>query len=159
MVAAIVLAALGGLIIGSFLNVVAYRLPRGESLSHPPSRCPSCEAPIRPYDNVPVLSWLLLRGRCRHCKARISARYLVVELLTGALFLACYAYFGLTLAALKYCVLGFLLLGLIFTDAETFLLPDKMTLPGLAIGILFSLIVPVNDLASQLLSGAVSLPL
>ena len=74
-------------------------------------------------------------------------------------FLACYAYFGLTLAALKYCVLGFLLLGLIFTDAETFLLPDKMTLTGLGIGIIFSLIVPVNDLASQLLSGTVSLPL
>ena len=69
-----------------------------------------------------------------------------MEILTGALFLACYAYFGLTLAALKYCILGFLLLGLIFTDAETYLLPDKMTLPGLAIGIVFSLFVPVNDL-------------
>src|SRR6266516_5714341 len=159
MVAAIVLAALGGLIIGSFLNVVAYRLPRGESLSHPPSRCPSCEAPIRPYDNVPVLSWLLLRGRCRHCKARISARYLVVELLTGALFLACYWHFGLTLAMLKYCVFGFLLLGLIFTDAETKLLPNKLTLTGLGLGLVFSLLVPVNDLASQLLPGVVPLPM
>src|SRR5258708_20117429 len=85
MIAAIVLAALGGLIIGSFLNVVAYRLPRGESLAHPPSRCPSCGAPVKPYDNVPVLSWLLLRGRCRACGAAISARYPVVEALTGAL--------------------------------------------------------------------------
>ena len=72
MVAAIVLAALGGLIIGSFLNVVAYRLPRKESLSHPPSHCPRCDTPIKPYDNIPVLSWLLLRGRCRHCGAPIS---------------------------------------------------------------------------------------
>jgi leader peptidase (prepilin peptidase)/N-methyltransferase len=104
------------------------------------------------------LSWLVLRGRCRNCKVRISPRYLIVELLTGALFLACYAHFGLTLATLKYCVFGFLLLGLIFTDAETHLLPDKMTLPGLALGLLFSLLVPVNDLASQLLPGLFSLP-
>src|SRR5213078_4364265 len=108
--------------------------------------------------NVPVFSWLMLGGRCRNCKEGISPRYMVVEILTGALFLACYSHFGLTLSALKFCALGFLLLGLIFTDAETFLLPDKMTLPGLAIGILFSLLVPVNDLASQLLGGVVSLP-
>jgi leader peptidase (prepilin peptidase) / N-methyltransferase len=76
-------------------------------------------------------------------------------LLTGALFLGCYAYFGLTLATLKYCVFGFLLLGLIFTDAETKLLPDKLTLPGLALGLIFSLLVPVNDLASQLVPGII----
>jgi leader peptidase (prepilin peptidase)/N-methyltransferase len=80
-----VLAFIGGAIIGSFLNVVAYRLPRGESLSRPGSRCPSCETPIRPYDNVPVLSWLVLRGRCRACGARISARYPIVEAVTGLL--------------------------------------------------------------------------
>jgi len=91
---------------------------------------------------MPVLSWLLLRGKCRHCKGKISARYLFIEVLTGALFLGCYAYFGLTLATLKYCAFGFLLLGLIFTDAETKLLPDKLTLPGLALGLVFSLIVP-----------------
>ena len=110
------------------------------------------------YDNIPVLSWLILRGRCRNCKTPISPRYLIVELLTGAIFLACYAHFGATLATLKYCAFGFLLLGLIFTDAETQLLPDKMTLPGLALGLVFSLVVPVNDLASQLLPGLVSLP-
>src|SRR5947208_9880789 len=86
MVAAIVLAALGGLIIGSFLNVVAYRLPRGESLAHPPSRCPSCEAPVKPYDNIPVLSWLLLRGKCRSCGAPISWRYPAVEAITALLY-------------------------------------------------------------------------
>jgi leader peptidase (prepilin peptidase)/N-methyltransferase len=105
-----------------------------------------------------VLSWLILRGRCRHCQTQISPRYLLIELLTGGLFLACYWYFGLTLATLKYCVFGFLLLGLIFTDAETKLLPDKLTLPGLALGIIFSLMVPVNDLASQFLPGMVNLP-
>jgi len=83
---------------------------------------------------------------------------MVVEILTGILFLVCYAKLGLSLGALKCCVLGFLLLGLVFTDAETKLLPDKLTLPGLAIGLLFSLIVPVNDLASQILPGVISLP-
>ena len=91
-----------GLAFGSFLNVCIYRLPRDLSVIHPGSACPKCAQPIRFYDNVPILSWLILRGRCRHCKAPISPRYLVVELLTGALFLACYAYFGFTLATLKY---------------------------------------------------------
>src|SRR3954465_4659748 len=80
-----VLAGIFGTIIGSFLNVVAYRLPRKESLSHPPSRCPSCGAPVKPYDNIPGISWLLLRGRCRNCKAPISWRYPLVETGTGIL--------------------------------------------------------------------------
>ena len=147
-----------GLAFGSFLNVCIYRLPRDLSVVRPRSACPGCEHPISSYDNIPIASWLILRGRCRHCKTRISARYLIVELLTAAIFLTCYMHFGASLATLKYCVLGFLLLGLIFTDAETHLLPDKMTLPGLVLGLLFSLVVPVNDLASQLLPGIVSLP-
>jgi leader peptidase (prepilin peptidase)/N-methyltransferase len=147
-----------GLAFGSFLNVCIYRLPRDLSVVRPRSTCPGCGQLIRSYDNIPVLSWLILRGRCRSCKTSISPRYLIVEMLTGAIFLACYAHFGASLAAVKYCALGFLLLGLIFTDAETQLLPDKMTLPGLALGLLFSLVVPVNDLASQLLPGLVSLP-
>ena len=147
-----------GLAFGSFVNVCIYRLPRGFSVVAPRSACPQCKQPIAFYDNIPVLSWLILGGRCRHCKARISPRYLLIELLTGALFFACYWYFGLTLSTLKYCALSFLLLGLIFTDAETKLLPDKMTLPGLALGVIFSLFVPVNDLASQFLPGMVNLP-
>jgi leader peptidase (prepilin peptidase)/N-methyltransferase len=147
-----------GLAFGSFLNVCIYRLPRELSVVRPRSACPGCQTLIRSYDNIPVLSWLILRGRCRNCKIKISPRYLLVELLTGALFLACYAQFGPSLATLKYCALGFLLVGLIFTDAETQLLPDKMTLPGLGLGMAFSLVVPVNDLASQFLSGVVSLP-
>jgi leader peptidase (prepilin peptidase)/N-methyltransferase len=147
-----------GLAFGSFLNVCIYRLPRDLSVVHPRSACPGCDKPIAAYDNIPVLSWLALGGRCRNCKTRISPRYLIVEVLTGAIFLLCYAHFGSSLATLKHCVFGFLLLGLIFTDAETQLLPDKMTLTGLALGLVFSLAVPVNDLASQLLSGTLSLP-
>lgn len=148
-----------GLTFGSFLNVCIYRMPRGLSVTKPRSGCPNCNHPISFYDNIPVLSWLILRGRCRHCGARISARYMVVELLTGLLLLLCYAKLGFTLAALKCSIFGFLLLGLIFSDAETKLLPDKLTLPGLGLGLLFSLFVPVNDLATQLMLGMLSLPL
>jgi leader peptidase (prepilin peptidase)/N-methyltransferase len=148
-----------GLCFGSFLNVCIYRLPRELSVSNPPrSFCPHCEKQIASYDNIPVLSWLILGGRCRSCKAAISPRYLAIEVLTGVLFLACYLQFGLTLAGLKYCVFAFLLLGLIFTDAETKLLPDALTLPGIALGLAFSLFVPVNDLASQFLSNALTIP-
>jgi len=147
-----------GLAFGSFLNVCIYRMPLDLSVVRPGSACPHCKRAIAFYDNVPVLSWVMLGGKCRNCKARITPRYMVVELLTGGLFLACYSHFGLTLATLKYCTFGFLLLGLIFTDAETQLLPDKLTLSGLALGLAFSLFVPVNDLASQLLPGLISLP-
>jgi leader peptidase (prepilin peptidase)/N-methyltransferase len=145
-----------GLCFGSFLNVCIYRLPLGKSVVAPRSACPHCGDMIPLYHNLPVLSWLILRGKCRSCKQAISPRYLVVEVLTGLLFLGCYSHFGLTLAALKCVVLGYLLLGLIFTDAETKLLPDAMTLPGLALGIAFSLVVPVNDLASRIMPGLVS---
>ncbi len=147
-----------GLAFGSYLNVCIYRLPLGLSTVKPRSACPGCKQPIAFYDNLPVISWLLLRGRCRQCQVPISPRYLLIELLTAGLFLGCYAYGGFTLATLKYCVFGFLLLGLIFTDAETKLLPDAMTLPGLALGLIFSLLVPVRDVASEFLPGVVQLP-
>jgi leader peptidase (prepilin peptidase) / N-methyltransferase len=148
-----------GLMFGSFLNVCIYRMPRGLSVTRPRSSCPNCRNPIRFYDNIPVLSWLILRGRCRNCAARISPRYMVIELLTGLLLLLCYAQLGFTLAALKCSIFGFLLLGLIFSDAETKLLPNKLTLPGFGLGLLFSLFVPINDLATQLIAGVVSLPI
>jgi len=147
-----------GLAFGSFLNVCIYRLPLGLSVVRPGSACPACNHPIAFYDNIPVLSWLILKGHCRNCHAVISPRYLLVEMLTGLLFVACYWHFGWTLSTLKYCLFSFLLLGLIFTDAETKLLPDKMTLSGLALGGVFSLIVQVNDLASQFLPGMMNLP-
>ena len=149
-----------GLVFGSFLNVCIYRLPRDLSVSKPKrSACPHCQQQIGFYDNIPVLSWLVLHGRCRKCDAPISPRYLVVEIFTALLFLTCAWHFGPTLATIKYDALSFLLLGLIFTDAETKLLPDKLTLTGLALGIVFSVLVPVNDLASQFLPGVVSLPM
>jgi leader peptidase (prepilin peptidase)/N-methyltransferase len=148
-----------GLCLGSFLNVCIYRLPRGLSVVHPRSACPGCHAPIAAWDNIPVLSWLLLRGRCRHCRARIAARYAVVELLTALTFVAIFLTFGLSLVTLKFCVFGFLLLGLIFTDAETHLLPDKLTLPGLALGLLFSFFVPVDTLAARIFPFLAELPL
>jgi leader peptidase (prepilin peptidase)/N-methyltransferase len=137
-------AFLFGLCFGSFLNVCIYRLPRGLSVVSPRSACPQCHTPIAAYDNIPVLSWLILRGRCRQCKTRITPRYAIVELITGLLFLGVYLYFGPTLETLKYCVFSFLILGLIFTDAETRLLPDKLTLTGFALGLTFSLFIPVS---------------
>src|SRR5438034_2311 len=133
-------------------------MPRGLSVVRPGSACPHCEKPIRFYDNIPVLSWIILRGRCRQCSARITPRYVAVEVLTGLLFLGCYWHFGLTLSLLKCSVFGFLLLGLIFADAETHLLPDKLTLSGLACGLIFSLFVPVSDLLSLILPGVMQLP-
>ncbi len=119
---------------------------REASVMHGRSACPRCHAQIGALDNIPLVSWLVLRGRCRNCGAPISPRYWLVELLTGLLFFACYLRFGLDLLALKLCVLSFLLLGLIFTDAEHKLLPDALTLPGIGLGLGFSAIVPVNDL-------------
>jgi leader peptidase (prepilin peptidase) / N-methyltransferase len=127
-----------GLIFGSFLNVCIYRLPRGLSVVSPRSACPACQAPIAAFDNIPVLSWLILGGHCRHCRVRITPRYAVVELICGLLFLLSFLQAGPSVEAVKGCVLCFLFLGLAFTDAETHLLPDAMTLPGLVIALVFS---------------------
>ena len=140
-----------GLIFGSFLNVCIYRMPQGLSVVAPRSACPQCKTPIRAYDNIPVLSWILLRGRCRDCKAPISPRYAVIELLTALLFTASFLRFGFTLEAAKACMLSFLLIGLVFTDADCHLLPDELTLSGLGIGLAFSLFVPVDSFFSQIL--------
>lgn len=145
-----------GLALGSFLNVCIHRLPRGLSVVSPRSACPSCNTPIAAYDNIPVLSWLILRGRCRRCHERITPRYAIVELICGLLFLFVFLYFGLTLATLKYFLFSFLILGLIFTDAETHLLPDKMTLPGFAAGLVFAFVVPVTGLLSRYFPDAFS---
>jgi leader peptidase (prepilin peptidase)/N-methyltransferase len=157
-----------GLVFGSFLNVCIYRMPRELSVVSPRSACPKCETPIAAYDNIPVLSWILLGAKCRTCKAPISARYAGVELLTGVLFAASYlsapamAYFiqyqwqldempNVFVIALKLCVLSFLLIGLIFTDAETKLLPDLLTKPGIALGLIFSVLVPLEGPAHHFL--------
>jgi leader peptidase (prepilin peptidase)/N-methyltransferase len=140
-----------GLIFGSFLNVCIYRLPRGLSVVSPRSACPECNSPIASFDNIPILSWLILGGRCRHCHTRITPRYAVVELVCGLLFLLSFLHAGATPEAFKGCVLSFLLLGLTFTDAETHLLPDAMTLPGLGVALVFSFFSLVPGPAYQLL--------
>ena len=122
-----VAAGLLGAILGSFLNVVAYRLPRGESLSRPRSRCPGCDTPIKPYDNVPVLSWLLLRGRCRSCRAPISARYPLVEAGTGLL---CALVVWLVEEPWLGLVFVLLLVPITLIDLDSRIIPNKLTLTG-----------------------------
>ncbi|HEX2163052.1 MAG TPA: prepilin peptidase [Thermoanaerobaculia bacterium] len=128
-------AAVFGLIVGSYLNVVVYRVPRGLSTVRPRSRCPSCGAGIGALDNLPVVSWVLLRGRCRHCGALIGWRYPAVELLTAALFVACLERFGPTLEAAVAALFVSLLVALAMIDLELFLLPDRLTLPGIVAGL------------------------
>lgn len=140
-----------GLLIGSFLNVCVYRLPRDLSVVRPRSYCPACEHQIAWYDNIPVVSYVLLSGRCRHCKTRISARYPVVEIMTGLLFFVYIWRMGPTLAGVKYCVLGALLTGLLFSDLEERILPDEFTLGGTLIGLAFAFLIPVQDFAAHML--------
>lgn len=137
-------AAVLGLAVGSFLNVVIHRVPRGTSLIRPGSRCPYCDGPVRALDNVPILSWLLLRGRCRRCGAPISARYPALEALTAVLFVACVERFGFTMQALAAVVFCCLLVVLAAIDLEHFLLPDRITFPGIALGWLAQYWLPTS---------------
>lgn len=134
-----------GIIIGSFLNVCIHRLPRGESVVAPRSRCPACGRPIAAWDNIPLLSYLLLGGKCRHCRRRISPLYFFVELAAGLLFLFSYSLFGLSSEFFRQIVFGSLLLVLVMTDWQTRLLPDRVTFPGMGLGVLFALVVPIGD--------------
>src|SRR5512135_1391364 len=127
-----------GLVVGSFLNVCIYRIPRGESVVFPRSHCPGCGAAIRPYDNIPLLSYLLLRGRCRSCGQHVSLQYPVVELVTGLLFYACSARWGLTAPTLVYSLFLALLVILVFVDFQHQILPNNVTIPGTITGILLS---------------------
>jgi leader peptidase (prepilin peptidase)/N-methyltransferase len=164
------------LVFGSFLNVCIYRMPRELSVVSPRSACPACGTAIAFYDNIPVLSWVMLRGRCRNCKSRISPRYAIVELITGLLFVAAYVvpqaswfmdHFRATLVksfpvevsydptaiSIRLCVFSFLLIGLIFTDAETKLLPDLLTKPGIVAGLALSLWAAVEGPAGYFLQS------
>lgn len=137
-----VYAALLGLIVGSYLNVVIYRLPRGISTVMPRSRCPECGAAIRAVDNVPVVSYLLLGGRCRDCRARISWRYPLLEAATSALFLASFLRFGISFEAPAAALLCALLLTLAMIDFDHMILPDRLTFPAIALGILLQPFLP-----------------
>jgi len=136
-------ACLLGLLIGSFLNVCIYRWPRDLSVVRPRSHCPACEKTIFWYDNIPLLSYALLGGKCRYCGERISLRYPIVELLTAGAFFYFVATLGPTVAALKMCVFSALLVGLIFADLEELILPDEMTLGGTLAGLVLAAFVPM----------------
>ena len=148
-----------GLLVGSFLNVVVHRVPRGQSVVRPPSACPSCGAPVRPRDNVPVVSWLLLRGRCRDCAAPVSWRYPVVELATAGLFAVMALRFGLDWVLPAYLYLAAVGLALALIDLDCKRLPDALTLPSypvlavlLALGALLG--SDSGELVRALLGGA-----
>lgn len=136
-----VLAGIAGLLIGSFLNVCIYRIPRGLSVVFPRSFCPECGGAISWYDNVPLLSYLLLRGRCRKCRCAIGVQYPVVELVTGLVFALTAARYGWSPLTLKWAVFEAILIVLFWTDLEERILPDAFTLGGAAAGILFAVFI------------------
>jgi leader peptidase (prepilin peptidase)/N-methyltransferase len=150
----VALAGVLGALIGSFLNVVIYRLPRGESLVHPRSSCPGCGAQIAPYDNLPVLSWLLLRGRCRRCGERISPRYPLVELLTALVFAAVVLVRGFDddLVLELPFVAG--LIALAGIDYDHKLLPNRIVYPLAAYGLIATVLVDRDDLVEHVAAGA-----
>jgi leader peptidase (prepilin peptidase)/N-methyltransferase len=148
----IVVAALAGLLMGSFLNVCIYRIPRDLSIVRPRSFCPECGKPVAWYDNIPVVSFALLKGRCRSCGKAIGIRYLLVELITAALFAATVARFGWSLNSLKWCLFEAIMTVLFWTDLEERILPDEFTLGGSALGLLFAFFTKVpGDLGVLLL--------
>jgi leader peptidase (prepilin peptidase) / N-methyltransferase len=134
-----------GLIIGSFLNVCILRIPAGKSIVMPASACTKCGAAIRPYDNIPVLSYLVLGGKCRGCKTKISPMYPLVELLTGLLFLGCFYAFGISVDTAKWAAFSAIMIVLVFTDLRERILPDVVNFTGLAIGLIFSLFTKPTD--------------
>ena len=144
-----------GCIVGSFLNVCIYRLPLGMSIVTPPSHCPHCQYSIPWYLNVPLVTWLALRGRCKNCGAPISPRYFIVELLTGVAFLGCWLAFGKVspVIAILYAILLAGLIAATFIDFEHFIIPDEITYGGMAVGLIVSFLFPVLHDVSRLTAG------
>jgi leader peptidase (prepilin peptidase) / N-methyltransferase len=150
----VALTGVVGAVIGSFLNVVIHRLPLGQSLIHPRSRCPQCGIQLAGYDNVPVVSWLVLRGRCRHCGAAISPRYPVVELLTAVTFAAVVAVRGFDADLILELPFVACLIALAGIDLDHKLLPNKIVYPMAGWGLIASLLVDSGDIVEHLLGGA-----
>src|SRR5262245_35635978 len=146
-----------GAAIGSFLNVVIHRVPNEESIVFPGSACPGCGSAIRPYDNIPLLSWLLLRGKCRNCKSPISARYPAVELLTALLFVLVYWQFGFGAFLPVALIFTAAMIALVFIDAEHMILPNVITYPLLVFALLLRVIFP-TFFAGRYLSDISSWP-
>jgi leader peptidase (prepilin peptidase)/N-methyltransferase len=151
----LLLLILVSLSVGSFLNVVIHRLPRGESLVSPRSQCPSCNEPIRFYDNIPLLSFLILDGKCRHCGAPISWRYPIVEGFTALIILSLFTVYGWSGHFFAFGILMLILIPISFIDLETGFIPDKLTFPAFVIGIIFLVVFQIVNWKSALI-GAVS---
>jgi leader peptidase (prepilin peptidase) / N-methyltransferase len=150
----IALTAIVGAVIGSFLNVIAYRLPRSKSLVTPGSQCPGCDTPIKPYDNVPVLGWLLLRGRCRNCHTAISPRYPAVEALTAALAVAVILVEHSTVDKVLGLVLVGILVPIALIDLDYRIIPNKITGPAAILAVAIGLALNPSDVPEQLIAGA-----
>lgn len=148
-------AALFGLVLGSFFNVLAYRLPRGESLATPGSHCPSCDAPVKAWDNIPVLSWVLLRGRCRSCHEQISARYPLVETVTAALFAAVVVVHAsdVTMLVLGIVLVAFLV-PIALIDLDHKIIPNRLTLPAAVLAIVLGTALDPGGEVERLIAGA-----
>jgi len=131
-----------GLVFGSFANVCIFRLPKGKSIVKPPSYCPSCGKNILWYDNIPLISYIVLKGKCRFCKKPISPRYFIVELITGLLFFFIYKKFNITPAFFIFLIFALSLIIIGFIDMDTYLIPDVIVLPAIPLGLTFSAIFP-----------------
>jgi leader peptidase (prepilin peptidase)/N-methyltransferase len=146
-----------GLVIGSFSNVCIYRLPRDESLIFPGSHCPKCNKPIKYYDNIPLISYLILKGKCRYCQEKISGQYPLVEFLTGFIYLVLFLSYGLQLRTFVYMLFCSALIIIIFIDLKEKIIPDVISLPFIALGFLLSFVPnnlsPINSLLGILVGG------
>jgi len=147
----IILTFILGLIVGSFSNVCIYRIPRNESIIYPGSHCPKCSTTLRPMDNIPLLSYIILKGRCRNCGSKISIQYPIVELLTGLIYLIIYLTYGLSIQSLIYIILSSALIIITFIDLKEQIIPDVISLPGVVAGLVISFFVPYISSLSSLL--------
>jgi len=150
-----------GLIVGSFCNVCIYRIPKNESIIYPTSHCPKCRTTIKPVDNIPLLSYILLKGRCRNCGSKISIQYPVVELLTGMIYLIIYLIYGLSIQSLIYIILSSALIIIAFIDLNEQIVPDVISLPGIGVGLILSFFVPylsfINSALGVVVGGGIIL--
>ena len=157
----VILIFILGLIVGSFSNVCIYRIPINESIIYPASHCPKCRSSIKPIDNIPLLSYILLKGRCRNCGSRIPIQYPVVEFLTGIIYILIFLIYGLTLQSLIYIILASAVIIIAFIDLNKQIIPDVISLPGIVIGLILSFFVPyisfINSVLGVLVGGGIIL--
>src|SRR5680860_52501 len=151
----VILIFILGLIVGSFSNVCIYRIPKNESIVYPASHCPKCSSKIKPYDNIPLLSYILLKGRCRNCKSKISIQYPIVEFFTGLIYLIIYLLYGLSIQTLVYIILSSALIIIAFVDLNEQVILGVLSLPGIVIGLILSFFVPYISFINSALGVAV----